>query len=314
MRWRRHRRGSGHVVLIEGPAGLGKTSLLRGPRWPRPRTRASRACARGPPSSSATSPTAASGSCSSPRSRRRPRPSATAVRRRRGALEAAVRPDRRSGGAAVRRSARSRCCTASTGWSTTSPTSARSSLAVDDIHWSDAESLRFFNYLAPRLDGLPLAVLAIHPQRRGHDAGSGPAGRRPPRRPCCGRGRSAPGATATLCERRLGTEVAPEFAAACREATGGNPFFLEALLREVSERRICARRRRGPASRGHRARGRRRGGAAAALRAARRGDALGPRRRRARRRRQPRRGRVAGRAAGGRGRARRRPAGDARDR
>lgn len=33
-------------------------------------------------------------------------------------------------------------------------------LAVDDIHWSDAESLRFFNYLAPRLDGLSLAVLA----------------------------------------------------------------------------------------------------------------------------------------------------------
>ena len=38
--------------------------------------------------------------------------------------------------------------------------------------------------------------------------------------------------------QRLGADVAPEFAAACREATGGNPFFLEALLREVSERRL----------------------------------------------------------------------------
>ena len=37
-------------------------------------------------------------------------------------------------------------------------------LAVDDIHWSDAESLRFFNYLAPRLDGLQVAVLALRPQ------------------------------------------------------------------------------------------------------------------------------------------------------
>ena len=45
-----------------------------------------------------------------------------------------------------------------------------------------------------------------------------------------------PEATAILCARRLGADVAPEFAAACREATGGNPLFLEALLREVAER------------------------------------------------------------------------------
>ena len=32
-------------------------------------------------------------------------------------------------------------------------------LAVDDVHWSDAESVRFLNYLAPRVDGLALAVL-----------------------------------------------------------------------------------------------------------------------------------------------------------
>jgi hypothetical protein len=32
-------------------------------------------------------------------------------------------------------------------------------LSVDDLHWSDTESLQFLNYLAPRLDGLPLAVL-----------------------------------------------------------------------------------------------------------------------------------------------------------
>ena len=108
-------------------------------------------------------------------------------------------------------------------------------LAVDDIHWADAESLRFFNYLAPRLDGLALAVLAT--TRSGEHitadlarlaAGPETAVLRP--RPL------STGATVRLCERRLGTDVAPEFAAACREATGGNPLFLEALLREVSER------------------------------------------------------------------------------
>ena len=107
-------------------------------------------------------------------------------------------------------------------------------LAVDDVQWSDAESLRFFNYLAPRLDGLPLAVLAS--ARSGENvtdlarlaAGPETTVLRP--RPL------STGATVRLCERRLGVEVAPEFAAACREVTGGNPFFLEALLREVGER------------------------------------------------------------------------------
>src|SRR6185503_17978739 len=33
-------------------------------------------------------------------------------------------------------------------------------LAVDDLHWCDDESLRFFSYLAPRLDGISLALFA----------------------------------------------------------------------------------------------------------------------------------------------------------
>ena len=47
-------------------------------------------------------------------------------------------------------------------------------------------------------------------------------------------------ATATLCARQMGAPVEPDFAAACHEATGGNPFFLEALLREAVERRLPA--------------------------------------------------------------------------
>jgi predicted ATPase len=50
-------------------------------------------------------------------------------------------------------------------------------LVVDDLHWSDAESLRFLHYLAPRLDGLPLALLAST------RPGEGEAGERP--RPWC---------------------------------------------------------------------------------------------------------------------------------
>jgi DNA-binding CsgD family transcriptional regulator len=110
-------------------------------------------------------------------------------------------------------------------------------LSVDDLHWSDTESLRFLNYLAPRLDGLPLALLAstrsgenVPPDLARLAAGPETTLLRP--------GPLSIEATATLCERRLGAPVAGEFATACHEATGGNPFFLEALLRESIERKL----------------------------------------------------------------------------
>jgi DNA-binding CsgD family transcriptional regulator len=108
-------------------------------------------------------------------------------------------------------------------------------LFVDDLHWSDAESLRFLNHLAPRLDGLPVAVIATTRPGEGDTAAIARLAAAPETRAIGPRPLSTE-ATATLCERRFGAAVAPEFAAACRQATGGNPFFLEALLREAAER------------------------------------------------------------------------------
>jgi DNA-binding CsgD family transcriptional regulator len=110
-------------------------------------------------------------------------------------------------------------------------------LSIDDLHWSDAESLRFLAYLAPRLDGLPLAVLASTRPREG-DTGALARLAAGPETMVLRPGPLSPAATATLCERGLGASVAPEFASACREATGGNPFFLEALLREAGEQGV----------------------------------------------------------------------------
>jgi DNA-binding CsgD family transcriptional regulator len=111
-------------------------------------------------------------------------------------------------------------------------------LLVDDLHWSDAESLRFLAYLAPRLDGLRLAVFAT--TRAGEsDAAdlarlaAAPESTVLPLEPL------SVEATSTLCEHRLGAPAAIEFATACHEAMDGNPFFLEALLREAQELRIA---------------------------------------------------------------------------
>jgi DNA-binding CsgD family transcriptional regulator len=110
-------------------------------------------------------------------------------------------------------------------------------LSVDDVHWADPESLRFLNYLSPRLDGLALVVLASTRSREAvTDLARLAAG---PETTVLRPQPLSLDATATLCERRLGgPRVEPGFAGACRDATGGNPFLLEALLREVDEQGI----------------------------------------------------------------------------
>lgn len=104
-------------------------------------------------------------------------------------------------------------------------------LSVDDLQWADAESLRLLVYLAPRLDGLPLAVLGA--TRAGAaDADLARLAAAPETTVLRPRPLTTAG-TAALCGLRVGAGVTPEFATACWVATGGNPFFLEALLRET---------------------------------------------------------------------------------
>jgi DNA-binding CsgD family transcriptional regulator len=113
-------------------------------------------------------------------------------------------------------------------------------LAVDDLHWADPESLRFLNYLAPRLDGLAVAVLAT--VRSGDPGAQDPDVVRLAAGPETTVLRPGPlglESAAALCEQRLGGGVAPDFAAACRDATGGNPLFLEELLREARARHLA---------------------------------------------------------------------------
>ena len=108
-------------------------------------------------------------------------------------------------------------------------------LAVDDTHWSDKASLRFFRFLAPRLEDLPaLLVLAARPAEPGADYElldqlvADPAARtlRPQALSTM--------AVAELVRARLASDAADEFCTAAHAASGGNPFLLHELLVELA--------------------------------------------------------------------------------
>jgi DNA-binding CsgD family transcriptional regulator len=105
-------------------------------------------------------------------------------------------------------------------------------LGVDDAHWADDASLRFLAYLARRLDDLPVCVLVTtrppEPDvlalaeliRDAHAHALQPR-------------ELSPEAVAAMLARAFGQEPEPPFAAACAEATGGNPFLLRELIRAL---------------------------------------------------------------------------------
>jgi DNA-binding CsgD family transcriptional regulator len=121
-------------------------------------------------------------------------------------------------------------------WLTSNLAEARPMLlAVDDAHWADQPSLRFFGFLFARLEDVPvLLTLAARPSEPG--AGSvllaqltaDPAARvvRP-------RALSR-NAVAELIREGLTADAHDEFCAACHEATAGNPFMLRELIRELA--------------------------------------------------------------------------------
>ena len=113
-------------------------------------------------------------------------------------------------------------------------------LVVDDAHWADGASLRFLAFLLPRLEELALAVVL---GARLAEAGPSqellaaltmdPATELVTVAPLTTRG------VATLVAAGLGAEPEPAFAAACWEATGGTPFLVRTLVEALREERIA---------------------------------------------------------------------------
>lgn len=106
-------------------------------------------------------------------------------------------------------------------------------LAVDDLHWADEPSLRFVAHLARRLEGLAVLLVATVREPRAGTAQDkaltatlaaepGVTVLRPPALSAAG--------CAELVRVTLGGEASAAFQDACRELTGGNPLLLHGLL------------------------------------------------------------------------------------
>ncbi|HEX8648018.1 MAG TPA: AAA family ATPase [Thermoleophilaceae bacterium] len=116
---------------------------------------------------------------------------------------------------------------------------APAALVVDDVHWADSGSLRFLEFLVPRLEGLPiLLAIATRPAEPGADQRVIDALATDPLAVLVRPAPLSAGAVAELVEAELGEAADPRFCAACREACGGNPFLLRELLRELAAERV----------------------------------------------------------------------------
>jgi DNA-binding CsgD family transcriptional regulator len=112
-------------------------------------------------------------------------------------------------------------------------------LAVDDIQWSDAASLRFVAHLARRLEGI--AVLLAVCIRTGEPAVPEEVLSRLSAEPSANVLHPAPlseVAVSQIIETRLSEEPAPAFTQACLRATGGTPFLLGELMGALDAREV----------------------------------------------------------------------------
>jgi DNA-binding CsgD family transcriptional regulator len=104
---------------------------------------------------------------------------------------------------------------------------------VDDCQWVDRESMRFLSYVAQRIDGLPVAMLLAGRPLDGAPDDAGSYWAQVLSRPSAVALYPGPlslSAAVALTRERLGADADEEFCRSCHVATGGNPLFLRELL------------------------------------------------------------------------------------
>ena len=109
-------------------------------------------------------------------------------------------------------------------------------LVVDDAHWADVASLRYLSFLLTRLEDLDTAlVLATRPREAGTDAELLAAVTTDPSADVIHLPPLTSAAVAQLLEAGLGGVPDPVFVDACLRATRGTPFLMRVLVEALSE-------------------------------------------------------------------------------
>jgi DNA-binding CsgD family transcriptional regulator len=123
-------------------------------------------------------------------------------------------------------------------------------ICVDDVIWCDEASLRYLEFLVRRLEGMAAVVALAY--RTGEPGASDvvdalvsdPLARVVQPRPL------SEAALARMLGSELGEEVDPQFCAACETATGGNPLLVSELLRSLETEHVRPRASEVPRVRG----------------------------------------------------------------
>ncbi|MFL5884248.1 MAG: ATP-binding protein [Thermoleophilaceae bacterium] len=108
-------------------------------------------------------------------------------------------------------------------------------VAVDDAHWSDTASLRWIAYLARRVEELPILLLVSYrPAEPGVDTSLVDTISEEPAAQTLVLAPLTVDATRKMIEDRLEGEPDPAFCDACHGATGGNAFLLHELIGQLA--------------------------------------------------------------------------------
>jgi len=112
-------------------------------------------------------------------------------------------------------------------------------LVVDDCHWADPPSLRVLAYVSARCD--ELGVLVVVTVRDGEPSTVQEllvAVRADPRAILIEPASLSPGAVAQLVRCRFGAHADADFCAACARASAGNPFLVRELIAELENEHV----------------------------------------------------------------------------
>jgi predicted ATPase len=108
-------------------------------------------------------------------------------------------------------------------------------LAVDDLHWCDLPSLRWLAYVLPRMEGLGLSIIvSLRSGEPGEDLGLLVQVVSDPLAAVIRPAPLSVGAAARFVRETLSPDADDAFCAACHEETGGNPLLLRELIHAIA--------------------------------------------------------------------------------